>query len=117
MEESLRSRRLPVTEALPARAWRRPRLRTGGFIALSGLSILALLLTIWGFLIEPGLLLVRHASIETAKWPSALPPLRIRAVAAIHAGAPHIAPAKLGHIVPEVNAQHPDVGRRLGDYV
>src|SRR5512147_530722 len=117
MEEWLRSRCLPVTEALPARAWRRPRLRAGGFIALSGMSILALLLAIWGFLIEPGLLLVRHASIETAKWPSALPPLRIVAVADIHAGAPHVDTAKLDHIVAEVNAQNPDVVLLLGDYV
>ena len=117
MEESLTSRCLRVTEAPPARAWRRPRLRIGGLIALSGLSILALLLAIWGFLIEPGLLLVRHASIETVKWPSALPPLRIVAVADIHAGAPHVDTAKLDRIVAEINAQSPDVVLLLGDYV
>jgi predicted MPP superfamily phosphohydrolase len=86
-------------------------------IALSGLTVLGLLLAIWGFLIEPGLLLVRHVTIETAKWPAALPPLRIVALADIHAGAPHVDEAKLDRIVAEVNAQNPDVVLLLGDYV
>jgi hypothetical protein len=86
-------------------------------IALSGLALLGLLLAIWGFLIEPGLLLVRHVTIETAKWPAALPPLRIVAVADIHAGAPHVDAAKLDRIVAEVSAQNPDVVLLLGDYV
>lgn len=117
MEEMLRSGCLPPTEAPGARVRRPPRLRIGALIALSGLSVLGLLLAIWGFLIEPGLLLVRHVNIETVKWPSALPPLSIVAVADIHAGAPHVDTAKLDRIVAEVNAQNPDVVLLLGDYV
>jgi predicted MPP superfamily phosphohydrolase len=115
MVELLGSRFVRTTRAPRAPARRRRR-RTG-VIALSGLALLGLLLAIWGFLIEPGLLLVRHVTIETAKWPAALPPLRIVAVADIHAGAPHVDAAKLDRIVAEVNAQNPDVVLLLGDYV
>jgi uncharacterized protein len=114
MVELLGSRFVRTTRAPRASARRRRRRRTG-VIALSGLALLGLLLAIWGFLIEPGLLLIRHVTIETAKWPAALPPLRIVAVADIHAGAPHVDAAKLDRIVAEVSAQNPDV--LLGDYV
>jgi uncharacterized protein len=111
----LLGRRLARTSGAPrAPALRRLRI---GVIALSGLTVLGLLLAIWGFLIEPGLLLVRHVTIETAKWPAALPPLRIVAVADIHAGAPRVDEAQLDRIVAEVNAQNPDVVLLLGDYV
>jgi uncharacterized protein len=111
----LLGRRLARTSGAP-RAPARRRLRIG-VIALSGLTVLGLLLAIWGFLIEPGLLLVRHVTIETAKWPAALPPPRIVAVADIHAGAPRVDEAQLDRIVAEVNAQNPDVVLLLGDYV
>ena len=114
--ELLGSRFVRTAQAPRAAARRRRRLRTG-VIVLSGLVGLVLLLAIWGFLIEPGLLLVRHVTIETAKWPAALPPLRMVAVADIHAGAPYVDAAKLDRIVAEVNAQNPDVVLLLGDYV
>jgi predicted MPP superfamily phosphohydrolase len=114
MVELLGSRFVRTTRA--PRASERRRLRIG-VIALSGLTLLGLLLAMWGFLIESGLLIVRHARIETAKWPAALPPLRIAAVADIHAGAPHVDAAKLDRMVAEVNAQNPDVVLLLGDYV
>jgi uncharacterized protein len=84
---------------------------------LSGLAVIGLLLAIWGFLIEPDLLRVRQVTIETAKGPAALAPLRIVAVADIHADAPHIDAAKLDRLVAEVNARNPDVVLLLGDYV
>jgi uncharacterized protein len=107
----IRTTRTPRAEA----RWRRRR--RSGAIALSALVVLGLLLATWGFLVEPDLLLVRHVRIETAKWPAALPPLRIVAVADIHAGAPFVDTAKLDRIVAEVNAQDPDVVLLLGDYV
>jgi predicted MPP superfamily phosphohydrolase len=114
MTELLGSRFVRTKRA--PRAPARRRLRTG-VIALSALTVLGLLLAIWGFLIEPGLLLVRHVTIETAKWPATLPPLRMVAVADVHAGAPYVGEAKLDRIVAEVNAQNPDVVLLLGDYV
>ena len=103
-----------ATAAPPVRRAARP-LRW--FWALSGLAALGLMLATWGFFIEPAMLIVRHASIATAKWPSALPPLRIVAVSDIHAGAPHVDEAKLERLVAEVNAQNPDVVLLLGDYI
>ena len=98
----------------PVRLVARPR---RWLLALFGLVVLGLLSAIWGFLIEPSLLIVRHANIETAKWPATLEPLRIVAVSDIHAGAPYIDEAKLDRLVAEVNAQHPDVVVLLGDFV
>jgi predicted MPP superfamily phosphohydrolase len=114
MTELLGSRFVRKSRAPPAPARRRLRI---GVIGLSGLTVLGLLLAIWGFLIEPGLLLVSHVTIETAKWPAALPPLRVVAVADVHAGAPYVGEVKLDRIVAEVNAQNPDVVLLLGDYV
>src|SRR5512147_1257895 len=101
--------------AAPAAPVRRPvRPRVWAVVGLSGLAVLGLLAAIWGFLIEPNMLLVRQVSIETAKWPASLAPLRIVAVADIHAGAPYVDGAKLDRLVAEVNAQDPDVIMLLG---
>jgi uncharacterized protein len=114
MTELTGTRRIAAPAAPVRRLVRTRRWKIAG---LSGLAVLGLLAAIWGFLIEPNLLLVRHVSIETAKWPVTLAPLRIVAVADIHAGAPHVDAAKLNRLVAEVNAQNPDVIMLLGDYV
>jgi predicted MPP superfamily phosphohydrolase len=101
--------------AAPVRRSVRPR--RWAIAGLSGLAVLGLLSAIWGFLIEPDMLLVRRVSIETAKWPATLAPLRIVAVSDIHAGAPYVDEAKLDRLVAEINAQDPDVVLLLGDYI
>jgi len=95
----------------------RCRRRVGWAEIVLPLAAAAFLMAVWGFMIEPDLLRVREVRIETGKWPAALPPLKMVAIADIHAGAPYIDEAKLDRIVVEANARDPDVVVLLGDYV
>lgn len=71
----------------------------------------------WGFLIEPDRLVVERQDLPLAQWPAGYPPLRIAAIADLHAGAPFIDMAKIERIVAETNAAQPDLVVLLGDYV
>jgi predicted MPP superfamily phosphohydrolase len=59
----------------------------------------------------------REVRVPIARWPQRLPPLRIAAIADVHAGAPHMTLDALGDIVARVNAARPDLIVLLGDYV
>ena len=52
----------------------------GGFLAGTAL-------TVWGFVIEPDRLVITQRDLRLAKWPEALPPLKVIAVSDIHTGA------------------------------
>ena len=71
----------------------------------------------WAVLIEPGRLVLREVRVPIERWPDGLEPLRIAAIADVHAGAPHMTLAALGGIVATANAAHPDLVVLLGDYV
>lgn len=106
-----------MTAAGPGRA--RPRRKTiGGRIKL-GLAILVALAAVplWGVAIEPGLLVERHWTLASEKWPSHVPPLRIAFISDLHVGAPHIDLARVDDIVARINAGNPDVILLLGDFV
>lgn len=93
--------------------------RRGRWLAiLLGLgAAVGLLMAVWALEIEPDMLRVRNVTVTSETWPAALPPLRIMAIADVHAGAPHIDEAKLDRIVAEANASDPDVVFLLGDYI
>jgi predicted MPP superfamily phosphohydrolase len=92
-------------------------LRRSLVLAALGAVAAGIAAAVWGFLFEPDLLRLRHIVVETAKWPPAVPPLRVAVVADIHAGAPYIDAAKLDRIVADVNAQDADVIVLLGDFL
>jgi predicted MPP superfamily phosphohydrolase len=73
-----------------------------------------LLLGLWGFVVEPSLLRVRRAEIPLQRWPR---PLRIVALADIHAGSPWNWTGNLRRVVARANAERPDLVVLLGDYV
>ncbi|MGH7416454.1 MAG: metallophosphoesterase, partial [Candidatus Rokuibacteriota bacterium] len=79
---------------------------------MPGLSLVA-----WAMLIEPAWVVTRESAVPIARWPAALGPLRIVALADLHTGAPHITVEKLHDIVATVNAARPDLIVLLGDYV
>jgi uncharacterized protein len=79
--------------------------------------VLALCAVTWGVLIEPGLLRVERVTIETEEWPTSLPPLRVVAIADLHAGGQHVDSANIDRLVAEANALAPDLIVLLGDYV
>jgi predicted MPP superfamily phosphohydrolase len=68
-------------------------------------------------LIEPGWVVTRETRLPIARWPAALGPLRIVAIADLHTGAPHITLEKVADVVARVNAARPDLVVLLGDYV
>lgn len=74
-------------------------------------------LTVWGFVIEPDRLITTQRDLRSAKWPAALPAVKIVAVSDIHTGAPHLDLAKLSSVVQRINALRPDIVLLLGDYV
>lgn len=74
-------------------------------------------LVVWAVLIEPAWVVTRESAVPIARWPAALGPLRIVALADLHTGAPHTTVEKLRDIVATVNAARPDLIVLLGDYV
>ena len=61
-------------------------------------------LLIWAVLVEPGRVVAREIRVPIARWPDGLGPLRIAAIADVHAGAPHMTLDALGGIVATMNA-------------
>jgi predicted MPP superfamily phosphohydrolase len=86
-------------------------------IAAGLLALIALILAIDAFVIEPRRLVVRHATLQLPRWPAALDGLSIVAVGDIHAGAPYINQQYLEKLVQTINQQQPDLVVLLGDYV
>jgi predicted MPP superfamily phosphohydrolase len=100
--------------------WRDARRRRGGAWSarrkgLTGLCALLWCLGVWGFLIEPELLVVRRVTIESAAWRG--PPLRVGLISDTHVGGPHVDAARVGRVVARMNAEKPDLVVLLGDYV
>ena len=71
----------------------------------------------WGFLIEPGRLVVREETIQIDNWPQALDGLRIAVLSDIHVDNWFITEKKLRTIVERTNQRQPDLIVILGDYM
>lgn len=82
-----------------------------------GVVVLGILALGWGVAIEPGLLTVQEAKIETANWPADRKPVRVLLISDVHAGAPHINLDYIDDVVTRSNSLRPDLILLLGDYV
>lgn len=71
----------------------------------------------WGFLIEPGRLVIREETVRIDNWPSQLDGLRIAVFSDIHVDNRFITEKKLRTIVERTNQQQPELIVILGDYV
>lgn len=71
----------------------------------------------WGFLIEPGRLVVQQQTIPIDNWPQPLDGLRIAVLSDIHVDNWFITEKKLRTIVERTNELHPDLIVILGDYM
>lgn len=78
------------------------------------LLIAPFLVAAWAFGIEPGMLVVRHATIHAPGEPEGL---RIAVLSDLHIGSPHVGLDKLQRIVERTNAENPDLIVLLGDFV
>jgi uncharacterized protein len=56
-------------------------------------------LLVWAVLVEPGRVVAREIRVPLARWPDGLGPLRIAAIADVHAGAPPIHGIIGGHFI------------------
>src|SRR6185295_16744168 len=71
----------------------------------------------WGFLIEPGRLVIREQTIQIDGWPQQLDGLRIAVLSDIHADDWFITDKKLRTIVERTNQLQPELIVILGDYM
>lgn len=78
---------------------------------------LATALLIWGFGIEPGLIVYRDQDIHLKGWPKELSGFTIALMSDTHVGSPHITLSHFADIVEGTNARKPDMVLLAGDYV
>jgi len=91
-------------------------LRSKSWIRIIALTLILspVLVALWAFGIEPGLLIVRHVRLDLPGWRS---DVKIAALSDLHVGAPHIGLEKLRSIVERTNREHPDAVVLLGDFM
>lgn len=79
--------------------------------------MLAVGLVIWGFVIEPDRLVVRHYQLKLKNWNPSLDNYKIVAVSDIHGGSNFIDEKKIRLVAELINEQNPDMIVLLGDFV
>ncbi len=85
-------------------------------IAFAAITLFLAGLGFWGFLIEPGRLVVRRQTIQIDNWPQPLDGLRIAVLSDIHVDDWFITEKKLRSIVHRTNQLQPDLIVILGDF-
>ena len=101
----------------PAEWGRVPRWAKRLRIAFAAITLFLAGCFVWGFLIEPGRLVIRHQTIQIDNWPQQLDGLRIAVISDIHVDNWFITEKKLRTIVAETNQLQPDLIVILGDYM
>jgi hypothetical protein len=86
-------------------------------VLLDAIILLLGVLIFWGFLIEPGRLVVREQSIKIDSWPRELNGLRIAVISDIHVDNWFIDLKKLRSIVERTNQLQPDLILIAGDFM
>jgi predicted MPP superfamily phosphohydrolase len=86
-------------------------------ILFAAIVLLIAGMVFWGFLIEPGRLVVREHTIRIDNWPQQLDGLRIAVVSDIHADDWFVDDKKLRTIVERTNQLQPELIVILGDYM
>lgn len=100
------------------RQWgRSPRWGKRLRVLLDAIILLLGGLIFWGFLIEPGRLVVREQAIKMDNWPRELNGLRIAVISDIHVDNWFITDKKLRAIVERTNQLQPDLILIPGDYM
>ena len=88
-------------------------LRLGAILIL----LLALIGTVWGYVVATRDPIVRQARIELADWPAGAPPLTAMLISDIHVIGPDMPPERVGRIVDRINSLKPDLVLIAGDFV
>ena len=85
--------------------------------ALLAIAAVVLLAALAGYRNAHAAPIVRHLTIRTADYPEGAPPVRVALVSDIHVHGPDMPPARVGKIVEQINALHPDIDILAGDFV
>ena len=101
----------------PAEWGRVPRWAKRLRIAFAAITLFLAGCFVWGFLIEPGRLVIRHQTIQIDNWPQQLDGLRIAVISDIHVDNWFITEKKLRTIVARTNQLQPELIVILGDYI
>ena len=86
-------------------------------IVFAAIVLLLAGMVFWGFLIEPGRLVVREQTIQIDNWPQQLDGLRIAVLSDIHADNWFVDDKKMRTIVERTNQLQPELIVILGDYM
>lgn len=86
-------------------------------IVFAAIVLLLAGMVFWGFLIEPGRLVVREQTIQIDNWPQQLDGLRIAVLSDIHADDWFVDDKKMRTIVERTNRLQPELIVILGDYM
>ena len=86
-------------------------------IAFAAIALFIAGAVFWGFLIEPGRLVIREQTIQIDNWPQPLDGLRIAVLSDIHVDNWFITEKKLRTIVERTNQRQPELIVILGDYI
>jgi predicted MPP superfamily phosphohydrolase len=86
-------------------------------IVFAAIVLLLAGMVFWGFLIEPGRLVVREQTIQIDNWPQQLDGLRIAVLSDIHADDWFVDDKKIRTIVERTNQLQPELIVILGDYM
>ena len=101
----------------PAEWGRVPRWAKRLRIAFAAIVLFLASVAFWGFLIEPGRLLIHEQTIHIDNWPQQLDGLRIAVLSDIHVDDWFITQKKLRTIVERTNQLQPELIVILGDYM
>jgi len=101
----------------PAEWGRVPRWARRLRITLAAITLFVAAAAFWGFLVEPGRLVIRQQTIQIDNWPQPLDGLRIAVLSDIHVDNWFITEKKLRTIVERTNQLQPDLIVILGDYM
>jgi len=101
----------------PMQWGRTPRWAKRLRVSLSAIILLIGLLIFYGFLIEPGRLVVHQQTIQIANWPSELNGLKVAVLSDIHVDDWFVNERKVRTIVERTNQLQPELIVILGDYM
>lgn len=101
----------------PLQWGRTPRWAKRLRVSLSAIILLIGLLIFYGFLIEPGRLVVHQQTIQIANWPSELNGLKVAVLSDIHVDNWFVNERKVRTIVERTNQLQPELIVILGDYM
>ena len=79
--------------------------------------LIAGVLAIWAFWIEPASIRIREESIAISDWPVACDGMRTAVLADLHVGSPHKGLKSLDKLVEQTNSAQPDLILLPGDFV